>query len=107
MTRARKPCPTPGCANLEPCAIHAPKPWASSDRGKRLSSRPWGRRRRYVLARDPICKDGRVCGHRALSDEVDHIVPGDDHSYENLQGICVACHKAKTQQEAAQARARR
>lgn len=103
MTRARKPCATPGCPHLEPCPDHQRKPWAASDRGKRLSSRPWERRRRYVLQRDPICK---ACD-AALSAEVDHIIPGDNHSYENLQGLCRECHAAKTQQEAAQARARR
>jgi 5-methylcytosine-specific restriction protein A len=59
----------------------------------------WAMRRRQVLARDPICK---VCD-KALSTEVDHIVPltdgGDPYRLDGLQGICTDCHQAKTAAE--------
>jgi len=48
-----------------------------------------------VLRRDPLC---RACGH-AISTEVDHIVPkarGGTDEESNLQGLCSACHAAKT-----------
>lgn len=106
MTRAPKICSAPHCPNLEPCAEHAKVAWAGSTRRARLP-RGWEKRRRFILQRDPICRDGRVCNHQALSTAVDHIVPGDDHSHRNLQGICTDCHREKTQQEAAQARQRR
>jgi 5-methylcytosine-specific restriction protein A len=101
---ARKVCshigPDGGCVNLQPCPLHERKPWASSDRAQRLP-RGWAKKRRYVLLRDPLCS---ICGVN-ISTECDHIKPGDDHSYDNLQGVCVPCHRAKSQAEAEAARA--
>ena len=97
MARASKICPK--CPNPQPCPLHAKKPWEGSTRRQRLPP-DWERRRKRILERDPICK---VCDN-ALSTIADHIVPGDDHSYENLQGICDPCHREKTQREAAEAR---
>ena len=102
MPGAAKLCGKPGCGQLEPCPVHQKEPWEGSERSAELPP-DWRRRRKYVLERDPICC---IC-EDALSTEVDHIVPGSDHSYENLQGVCAPCHKAKTQREAADARARR
>lgn len=85
------------------CKCSKKKPWANSTRRSRLP-RDWQGRRQVVLRRDPTCQDGRVCQGLALSVQVDHIVNGDDHSYENLQGICVDCHKAKTSEEGRKAR---
>ena len=58
----------------------------------------WQKIRREVLASEPVCA---VCGIRP-SRQVDHILPrvwggGDERS--NLRGICVACHKQKTNAE--------
>jgi 5-methylcytosine-specific restriction protein A len=102
MRRPAKSCPRPGCPNLAPCPVHAPKPWATSTRSARLP-RGWEKLRRFVLDRDPIC---RICGN-ASSTEVDHVVPGDDHRLSNLQGVCAPCHKSKTQGEAQRARSSR
>lgn len=99
MARARKACSHPDCPNLQPCPTHARPAWAGSTRRARLP-KGWDKRRRYILQRDPICK---VCDE-AVSTEVDHIQPGDDHSHTNLQGICKPCHRDKTQREAAAAR---
>lgn len=85
-----------------PCPFHEHKPWEGSTRSKQLP-RDWSRRRRYVLQRDPICTE---CDE-ALSTEVHHQGSRDDHSYENLGGICTGCHKIKTQEEARDARANR
>jgi 5-methylcytosine-specific restriction endonuclease McrA len=98
--RARKLCSHHDCAEAQPCPEHAPKPWAGSTRRQRLPP-DWDRRRRTVIDRDPIC---RICAN-ALSAEVDHIAPGDNHDLENLQGLCKPCHRDKTQAEAAAARA--
>lgn len=103
MPRARKACGQPSCPHLTPCPDHPKVAWAGSTRRQRLPP-DWERRRRAVLARDPICQDGRACHGLALSREVDHIERGDNHDLENLQGICVDCHRAKTQAEAAAAR---
>lgn len=102
MARARRPCSHPPCPNLQPCPDHPKVAWQGSTRSARLP-KGWDKRRRYILQRDPICK---VC-NEALSIEVDHIIPGDDHSHSNLQGICTPCHREKTQREAAEARTRR
>lgn len=64
-----------------------------ANRGRR-----WMKLRAQVLARDPVCQ---VC-QRAASAQVDHIKPlcqGGGDSYDNLQGICIACHATKSAQE--------
>jgi 5-methylcytosine-specific restriction endonuclease McrA len=98
---AGKLCGHAGCPNLTPCPDHQRKPWEGSTRSKQLPA-DWTRRRRYVLERDPICT---TCDN-ALSTEVHHRGRQDDHSYENLCGICTDCHKIKTQQEAQDAKAK-
>jgi 5-methylcytosine-specific restriction protein A len=102
MTRSRaaKVCTASAdCPHLQPCPVHPKVAWEGSTRRRRLPP-DWERLRRRVLAHQPICN---VCGD-AVSLQVDHVVPGDDHSIENLQGICDPCHKAKTQAEAIEAR---
>lgn len=74
--------------------------WEGSTRSKRL---PWNWEssiRPTVLRRDPVC---RVCGLNA-SAQVDHIVRGDDHSLDNLRGICIPCHGRKSGREGNAAR---
>lgn len=79
--------------------------WEGSDRRERLP-KDWGIRRAKVLERDRYqCKiqgDGCV----SLGVEVDHIIPGDDHSLGNLQAACSWCHGKKTATEANAARKR-
>lgn len=82
-------------------------PWSSSDRKSRLPS-DWGRRRRIVLERcgyqcERVRSSGRRCTSRAT--DVDHIIPGDDHSLSNLQGLCSWHHKEKTSRESQAAKA--
>lgn len=108
--RARKICSSPGCAELQPCEAHAQKPWASSDRRSELPS-DWNRRVRTVLRRnelhnDGLCQDGRVCGGLSLAREVHH--PGDpsDHTVDQLEAVCAACHAASTNRQAIDARSR-
>ena len=61
----------------------------------------WDSARSYVMLRDRYTC--RVCGdrHRARDLEVDHIVEvvlgGAALEYSNLQTVCRACHRAKTQ----------
>lgn len=56
-------------------------------------------------------RDGHTCQQcGAFGHEVDHIIPvsqGGTNDDANLQALCSACHMAKTQAEAAQARAQR
>ena len=104
MSRASKVCAEPGCPRLTTrgnrCPEHSPEAWAGSTRAARLP-RDWKRRRARILRRDPLC---RICGIRA-SVEVDHIIAGDDHRDQALQGLCRECHRLKSQREAAEARA--
>lgn len=82
--------------------------WAGSDRGARLPQN-WHAIRGHVLKRDGyrctwIDPDKRRrCEERAT--EVDHIRPGDDHSYGNLRSLCEWHHAKKSGAEGARARA--
>lgn len=102
MPRARKACGHPQCPHLEPCPDHPKIAWAGSTRRQRLPT-DWNGRRAAVLIRDPFCNLQIIC-EGAISTEVDHIVRGDDHDLDNLQGVCAPCHAHKTAAEAAQAR---
>lgn len=75
----------------------------NTKRAERLPSN-WHSVRSRVLSRDGyVCQ---IC-HRSVATEVDHIVHGDNHDLSNLQGVCSACHRRKTQAEAAEAQRRR
>lgn len=86
-----------------------PRPsWAGSDRKSRLPL-DWGRLRRVVLERCGYrCewREGRRRCRNGATD-VDHIVPGDDHSLDNLQGLCHQHHLTKTGREVAAAQTKR
>jgi hypothetical protein len=70
------------------------------------------RTRRFVLARDPLCRIGLLCQGHAASVDVDHIIRAEiyldqhagDVSYfydpDNLRGSCHEDHARKTQLEA-------
>lgn len=78
-----------------------PNNWHTSRRASRLP-KDWRKIRARILLRDPTC---RICGVRE-STTVDHIeAMTDDHSDDALQGVCDPCHRLKTAQEAAAARA--
>ena len=89
-----------GDGRLVPLGQRDRGPGTRKDRSTRANrGRRWMKLRAQVLARDPVCK---AC-NRAAAEQVDHIQPlsqGGDDSYENLQGLCVQCHQAKTQTEA-------
>ncbi len=82
-------------------------PWEGSDRKARLPP-DWEQRRRGALARcGGRCEfrfpNGGRCSRPAT--DVDHIIPGDDHSPENLQGLCGDHHARKSSREGNAARA--
>lgn len=70
--------------------------------GSGRGGRPWRRKRAAVLVRDQYtCQS---CGTITLDLEVDHIVniaQGGTDDEENLQALCVPCHKLKTAEESA------
>lgn len=55
--------------------------------------------RAWVLRLNPLCVRCQQQGIVRLATEVDHIIPlyrGGSESYDNRQGLCDECHKAKT-----------
>lgn len=80
--------------------------WENKDRMARLPS-DWQTRRMRVLRRDGYkcqARDSRgvPCGEPA--NQCDHVVPGDDHSLDNLQALCRWHHARKSSAEGAAAR---
>ena len=70
--------------------------------GSGRGGRPWRRKRASILIRDNYTC--RVCGLTTKDLEVDHIVnvaQGGTDDDDNLQAICIPCHKAKTARESA------
>lgn len=99
MARASKACGQPECPHLQPCPDHPKVAWSGSTRRRELPP-DWERRRRSVLARDPIC----VLCHDALTTDVHHTGDPSDHAISELAGVCSRCHNTETQQQAANAR---
>jgi len=106
--RASRPCPQPGCANLQPCTTHPPR--------APFSGRPGFRARGYSADHDAhrreLWRDGpppcaRGCGRCASA--LDHILAlaeGGKDVRENREPLCPPCHDAKTAAEAARGRSR-
>lgn len=79
-------------------------------RHKRGYDSAYDRMRARVLEEEPICRPCDAQGLVTASVTADHIVPlaeGGTGDRGNMQGICAACHRAKTAREAARARKRR
>jgi 5-methylcytosine-specific restriction enzyme A len=65
----------------------------------------WPAIRVRILNRDAWrCQLG-YDGCRILAQQVDHVVPGDDHTPGNLQAVCERCHALKSAREGAEGRA--
>lgn len=78
---------------------------ADSTWGSGRGGRPWRRIRDRILLRDKYtCQQ---CGHIGTDLEVDHIIntaQGGTDDDQNLQSLCIPCHKAKTATESAAGR---
>lgn len=108
MARHRAPqvCAQPGCPNLRPCPTHQRKPWANAKQRRpgALTGSALQTRNRRIIARDHgLCG---ICGMPEAT-QVDHIVPlaegGSDEDH-NLRAVHPACHRIKSQREAARGR---
>jgi 5-methylcytosine-specific restriction enzyme A len=82
--------------------------WEGSDRRARLPA-DWHRRRRRIIRRDggqctALDSEGNRC--ELPGTDVDHIVPGDDHSDDNLRLLCGWHHKHKSAHEGGTAAAK-
>ena len=103
------PCLQSGCNRVATergrCSEHQlAKPMHININRRENLPKNWRSLRRFVLNRDKfICY---ICGEYG-ADGVDHVIPGDDHSTENLKAIHdqnknserVSCHKVKTSKE--------
>ena len=82
-------------------------PWSTSGRREQLPS-DWPWRVSEVKKRDQnrckkrLPKTGKRCPRRGT--DVDHIVPGSDHSFDNLQLLCSTHHAEKSAKEGHEAR---
>ena len=82
------------------------KAWARQDGrpDRRLRGRAGQRDRAQVLAEEPLCRVCQVAGRVSAAVEVDHVVPlsrGGTEARSNKQGLCRACHRAKSAAESA------
>jgi 5-methylcytosine-specific restriction protein A len=81
-----------------PIAPEGADSWGSGRGG-----RPWRRKRAAILLRDEYtCQ---ACGVITSQLEVDHIINrarGGSDDEENLQALCIPCHKLKTAAESAE-----
>lgn len=82
----------------------SPTGWQGSTRKARLPEN-WSYLRGLVLDRDGGRCTEPGCGWPAT--DVDHIVPGDDHSLGNLRSLCAGHHRRKSSSEGGRARAAR
>jgi 5-methylcytosine-specific restriction protein A len=118
--QAARPCRHPGCSALVRdgsgyCNAHQSDRRTNrfgDDRRASASERgygtAWVKLRNRIMQRDcglcqPCLKAGRVTPAR----QVDHIISkaaGGTDAEDNLQAICITCHKSKTGREASRAR---
>ncbi|MCP5009014.1 MAG: HNH endonuclease [Aestuariibacter sp.] len=81
------------------------KAWATTTKTntERGYSTAWRKLRKIIIRRDQgLCQACRRKGKVTAGRDVDHITPksrGGTDSVENLQLLCVACHKSKTATE--------
>lgn len=62
----------------------------------------WRKKRRWFLARNPLCVECQRHGRDEPATDVDHIIPkrrGGADEPSNWQPLCHACHSAKTGRE--------
>lgn len=79
--------------------------WRTSNRSARLPP-DWEVIAAFIRARDGYrctwTEAGRRC--HGPADEVDHIIPGDDHRPANLRSLCLPHHRRKSSLEGSGAR---
>lgn len=110
---AKKPCRKLGCPELVQsgyCEKHAPEKshnWQSDrfrgNRHDRGYGRAWEKIRKRIFKRDRgLCQPCLKRGYVTAAREVDHIKPkeqGGSDNDDNLQSICIPCHRKKTGSE--------
>ncbi|MGB3290949.1 MAG: HNH endonuclease [Burkholderiaceae bacterium] len=117
--RPNKPCRKQGCNALTRnangyCDEHQGET-VGWDHSKSASERgygaKWRRLRDLILKRDSgLCQACKRAGRVSIARHVDHIInkeSGGTDDPENLESLCVPCHKTKTQEEARRGSARK
>ncbi len=108
MQSAPKPCGHPGCGVLVRdgsgrCAKHPKAAWAKKvTPTKRTTGRKLQRLRVELFTRSPLCAVCEAAGRVTLATQRDHIKPlaeGGADDQTNEQGLCEACHEAKSKAE--------
>ena len=112
---APRPCSQQGCTTLVSdgsgrCGKHPRTAWIKTTPVKRITGRRLQAMRARLFASNPLCVECQLQGLAIVATQRDHIIPlaeggVDDES--NEQGLCEACHDAKSQREAQRGRARR
>lgn len=97
-------CAAPRCPNIQPCARHARKPFATARRSTSLYETPaWRQRRKAQLAAEPYCRWCMATGHVVRASVADHIEPhnGDPVRFMQgaLQSLCWPHSNVKTGRE--------
>ena len=99
--------------SLRPRKVPAGRKLSNWTKRKTRQERGYGaahdRMRAQVLREEPTCRECRKAGRVAVSVIADHIIPKAERGTDdrdNYQGLCRACHTAKTAQESARARRR-
>lgn len=117
---APRPCRHQGCGKLVHdgtgyCQAHQSDRKVGKFADERRGSRhergygsEWDKTRKRILTRDKgLCQPCLMQGKVTPAKQVDHRIPkaeGGTDADDNLQAICVACHQAKTSEEARRGR---
>lgn len=109
---ALRPCPgSPTCPYFKgQCPVHQPRQaWQSNHGVERVRGRKLQRLREQLFAQEPFC---RLCTAKGLAIPAtirDHIIPiaeGGTDDASNIQPLCEACSRGKTQAESLRGRLR-
>lgn len=110
--RTPKACRYRGCSQTTTvrngyCSEHQQSGWQRSSTGKTRTQRgygaSWDKQRKRIFSRDNyLCQNCLKEGKLTPATEVDHIIPksqGGTDEDDNLQSICIPCHRHKTATE--------
>lgn len=107
---APRPCRVSTCPRFQPCPEHVRPAFAHVIPLRPRSARSWRARRKYILDAAPYCGACARLGRTTYAVEVDHIIPiaeGGTDDLLNLQGLCAAHHRAKSDRDRERAIRRR
>lgn len=111
---APRPCSFPTCNMLVRdgsgrCDKHPRAAWVKAKPVSRITGRRLQAMRAALFRRDPLCVECRRQGRAVPATQRDHVIPlaeGGLDDETNEQGLCEACHAAKSTLEAQRGRRR-